>query len=86
MAPGWGSTHLGAPLIENDLHVKDLPELLQAERAEGECLQSPPRGLLLGAPRWPAGLSLSTAPCPPMVALFQDLGGVTLQLINLPPL
>lgn len=35
-----GGTHLGAPLIENDLHIKDLPELLQVERAESERLQS----------------------------------------------
>lgn len=30
-----GITHLGAPLIENDLHVQNFPELLQVERTEG---------------------------------------------------
>lgn len=35
MVLAMGITHLGAPLIENDLHVQNFPELLQVERTEG---------------------------------------------------
>lgn len=41
MVLAMGITHLGAPLIENDLHVQNFPELLQVERTEGSVPAKP---------------------------------------------